>query len=482
MVVTHGVSVSDTPIVRCQRHSPLRIVSAAMALLLAVAACSSGQADQPPAGADATPTESSGSSPTDSPTTSESPGTSAEVVPPANAAPPQVGPEEVVAGRQSAVDGGSSSLVAIWGGWALGSWETADGVRYALREPGKGWSVQESVGNAWMGDIALGKAGTALMTWKAPRNAVSDGLGSWVERHRERGRWSEPGLLVKGTTGGTDVVVDRFGSMTAAWADGRGVHAMTRPPGGTWGKPTHFSSGRYAEEVELTANRHGDLLLAWPQGYRQLRTAFRPASGKWAPEAALSGRFAFYPFDIALNDRGQALVMWGLDSDELCCYVRRYLAWASRDVDGTWSKTQDLDTRSTASVGGVNEIDVSVNNRGQALAVWDMWGRDASRVARLDWESGWSAPESLRPGGATHALLTETGDAMVALAADRPLRQNFWWHQSPDGTWERHGLALAKGSGLSGPGLSLDSAGRAMVAFAHRGDVAARYLRIPPPK
>ena len=375
------------------------------------------------------------------------------------------------------MDGGSSGHVAMHRRWALGSWETARGIRYALRNPASGWSVQDSVPDAWLGPVAMGPHGAALMTWVGPRNAVSNGRGSWFETHREDGQWSTPAVLVNAGLDASTAAITPDGSMTVAWSDRDGVHVMTRSAGSEWGEPQTL--GGFGYNMEIATNHNGDMLLAWASDYNRARTAYRPAGGEWTVGPELRSPIFLYSIAVALNDNGQALLLWGRDTEEEY-YVKRYLAWSMRSPDGTWSDTGYLDSRARANALGTNTLDVALNSHGRGLAVWDAEenGPTASHVARFNPIRGWTTPKSLDKAGLGEALLTETGDAVAALAVSPSGRRQFWWHQTAGERWRRHELDT-RGVSSYGYGVSLDSAGQRMVMLSVNGTVVSRRLRVP---
>ena len=107
-------------------------------------------------------------------------------------------PSITVSGRQSAYDVGSGNLPSTAvtpGGTALVVWSDNGRIRLASRQPGS--------------------------TWSEPRLLH-------VQRHPQRG-WGS-GL-------GPQLGVDRGGTQTLVWKQGRSIRAMRRPVGEKWGSP-----------------------------------------------------------------------------------------------------------------------------------------------------------------------------------------------------------------------------------------------------
>lgn len=410
------------------RGGPVRnrgaVAAAAVCGVVAIASCSGSASREDPPHSEARGTPTTELSP-------NQPSPSAPAGPPA----PEWGPPELVARGQHPGDGFFAGEVAVLGQWAVASWEVDEGFRFALR-PGRGqWVVQPLIPDAWPSAVAVGPQGTALVTWLGPRNAVSNGRGSLFERHRVDGRWSPPARL--GNAGLVDAVIDRWGAMTVARASDREVTVVSRPARRSWGEVARFPANSYVQNLVLTANNRGDLLLGWEVG-GGVRTAFRARGGEWTLGPILRSAIAYVvDLEVSLDDEGRALVMWGLDPEweEL---EKKYLAWAASGPDGTWTRTSYLDERAKPAVWGVGDIALSVNSSGHVLAAWssDENNGYTSHAARFDVETGWASIDDLGTFGASEALLTDSGAAVVAFAPTGGSQQS-WWYQHPGGEWQR---------------------------------------------
>jgi hypothetical protein len=355
---------------------------------------------------------------------------------------------------------------------AAAVWNVAEGARFGFRRVDGQWVVHPLIHDAWAGAVAVGRRGTALVAWRAPRNAVSDGGGSLFERHRVDGVWSRPTRLGSGG-GEVAAVIDRWGASTVASGSGRGLAVVSRTARGSWGEVTRFG-GSYVDAFDLEANHRGDLVLAWEVG-PVVRTAFRTRGGDWTLGPTLRNGVA-YPVELeaSLDRSGRALVMWGVDPD-MEGLEKKYLSWATAAPDGAFTSTTFLDERTKPEVWGVQDIGLSVNRKGEGLAVWstDEETGYTSHVARFD-GTGWTEVADLGAPGASGALLTGSGTAVAALGTRAGSRQ-FWWYQHPGEQWQRRKVEVGRPSSTS-----LDGAGRAMALLGVSDRVTARFLRVPP--
>ncbi|WP_322938016.1 hypothetical protein [Nocardioides bizhenqiangii] len=388
---------------------------------------------------------------------------------PADSPAPEWGPPESVARGQRGSDGFFAGRVAVLGDWAVASWEVSEGVRFGVRPGREPWDLEPVVPDAWPNAVAVGPDGTALVTWLAPRNASSDGRGSLFEQHLVDGRWSSPTRLGHGGSGPVEATIDRWGTMTVAWAPDRVVRVVSRAAGGSWGEVTRIRARTYVQNFDLAANQRGDVVLAWEAG--GVTTAFRARDGEWTVGERLRSKL-FYVLDLAvsLDEEGRALVMWGLDPDweEL---EQKYLAWAVSGPDGTtWTSTSYLDERAKPSIWGVEGIALAVNSSGDVLAAWSTVENNgyAGHAARFDVDTGWTTVDELGLYGTGEALLTDAGVAVVAFETPFGSRQS-WWYQHPGGEWERQRMRV-------GGETSFDATGEEMLMLDVSTEVVARIL------
>jgi hypothetical protein len=259
------------------------------------------------------------------------------------------------------------------------------------------------------------------------------GQDSWLlERHRVRGVWSAPHRLGAGS--GVRAAIDGDGAITVAWQGFRGgsnVKVVTRSADGRWGAVHELA--RFGGAPELAMNHSGATAVAWATERGVGMAMRRRGQPGWRSMPPLRGAIGGPdPVRIALDDRGRALVLWGRSSENELGLARKHLAWSTTTGDGVWAETRYLDDR----VRGVVEfMDLAMNARGQAVAVWTQ-GMTAA-AARFAFGAGWTEPTHVEVGGTPAALVTPQGTALALLPGS-------WIYQRPGDRWETHPLALAE--------------------------------------
>jgi hypothetical protein len=259
--------------------------------------------------------------------------------------------------------------------------------------------------------------------------------------------WS-PATLLDGAGGDVhqiDIAMNARGDAIAVWDQSPGAEWNTRDysvwaarftPDGDWSAPVRLSAApgdRGASAPAIAINATGYAVAAWretgiypqePDDEGIWVARFDPATG-WE-ERAFVGKEG-HSADVALNDAGQAVVVWG------------DFAWTVRashlDAQSRWSDPTRLDRDCvfvsadglTTTIGGdANAPNVGIDERGQAIAVWDGHQSDDDELGpcnedrslfarRFSPGDGWGAatrlgPRVSNPGyGRLHAALALDG-------------------------------------------------------------------------
>ena len=388
----------------------------------------------------------------------------------------RLGNAEVIATEQDPTDGGSSGDIAIRGERAVASWDVDEGTRYAWRTR-RGWSGPKRVSDAWQGPVAVGPRGTMLVTWQAPRNAVSNGFGHLYARVRTSEGWSATQRLGGSSNGPVKLAIDASGAMTVAWSPNRnGVSVISRLADDGWGEATALRGGLYVNALDLASNRQGDAAVAWV-GAAGIRSATRMNGLEWTigPDLAAD---AFWPgtIELSLDEAGRMIALWGASTEE-DSLRRRYLGWSTKPPGGDWSQARYLDARNRAEVYGTRQLALDVNTSGDAVAGWATEElRDyTSWVARFDVDAGtWTPPVDLERPDVSEALLRDSGTALVGLAESWERPRRFWWTQVPGESWQRRSMDVPRRSTTT-----LGIGGGSAAALIMGRVVAARFLDVP---
>ena len=312
-------------------------------------------------------------------------------------------------------------------------------------------------------DLALGPAHMAALAW----NRTDDPSVMVRTRTGPDARWGRAKVLGRG--GSAQLAMDAHGVISATWLGNRGITAARRIHG-RWEQPQIL--GRYGGDPDIAVSKRGDVAVAWPTEHGVGVAVRRSGTKAWSTPTFIRSSIA-YPGDvgIAIGDHGRALVMW-VRSEEEADYASRYIGWAQSTPATGWSNAGYLDVRPRRDALG-GEIDLSMNPRGQAVAVWT--SEPGVRATRFDFQHGWADPMSpARDAYGPTAFMTDSGTALIVLNNHFMERGRDWGYQQGNGGWAMSG-ALTKGDPLSSDGHSQ----RLGILYYVRPHLIARTLEIP---
>jgi hypothetical protein len=349
----------------------------------------------------------------------------------------ELNPTEISAAGESAsapqiASDGSGDVVAVW---RAGDGDTS-AIRATVRAEGA-WSSPRRISTPAAGTesprLAMDRLGNAVVIWQ--RSTGHDSVVQAAVRPAG-GSWSEPMAL----SGPEEVafnpdVAARSGNITAVWTVLRDrrteIVSSYRTVSGSWAPAQTLSGpvGNTSAPV-VAVDDEGGAVAAWrwsDGAFLVVQASVRSPEGAWSAPEVLSapGRSASQP-QVAMDAKGNAAVAW----------IRNNGSWlaaqvASRPAGGGWEAVQNLTQRG----GNARQLDVTMNSRGDAVAMWvqgrlqasadllsafraagshrwirarvsDGWSRLGARIA-LDeqgnatavWSSSWTISASFKPAG-----------------------------------------------------------------------------------
>jgi hypothetical protein len=200
------------------------------------------------------------------------------------------------------------------------------------------WTASGAFGNvvqlspssqgAFLPDIAVNEAGTAVVVWQAA--APLDNSSPYQVESATRpagGSWSAATAVspVMPQTWSPKVALDGSGNATVVWqqsatANNYRIYAATRPAGGAWGSPTAIETSYYLGQNSVAADVAGNVTASWvvddASGTMFIHTATRAVGGAWGTPTNLgecksnSGSLCLTPPVAAARDGSITVVGW----------------------------------------------------------------------------------------------------------------------------------------------------------------------------
>jgi hypothetical protein len=249
---------------------------------------------------------------------------------------------------------------------------------------GSNWStphvLDESTycGTVWP-SIAVSDAGHAVAAWRASEvlDTLHDHLAASVY---DATSWS-PATSISGAppiTSGAQVAMDREGHGMALVAFNvefnTVMHAVHFAPNTGWDAPLPIGNDTAEGATPKVAfDGSGQALAVWQEravdnSTRMIARRYRPSEGWTAPELISHPRGRGGDPVLAVNNSGQAVVVWGAVS---VSNVRLESIWANLfDPSRGWSEPVIVQE------GGVHQgphWSAAINQTGQAVLVWRPW-------------------------------------------------------------------------------------------------------------
>ena len=198
---------------------------------------------------------------------------------------------------------------------------------------------------------------------------------------------------------GARIAVDPLGNATAVWyqtAAGVGlVRAAHRPAGGTWSAPLTISDpDRFAQAPDVVVDRSGTVTAAWmattPSG-KQIESARLPVGGSWT-SPALVGRRSSAALDSPWTTRESSPRSGWSTAPEYIVRVSSFVP------GGGWTVGKDL---SDTAHGSTARRSRSTRRRAHAVVVWQTFDGTYSLIyaSRRPAGGAWSSPQLVSEAG-----------------------------------------------------------------------------------
>jgi hypothetical protein len=300
-----------------------------------------------------------------------------------------------------------------------------------VRSPTDGvWQAPQQISGTGLdpnnAQLAMDPLGNATAVWTR-----SDGTRHVLQsasRPAATGVWQPP-VDVSGADGDASspaIAAGARGDVTVVWTRTVGtttsIQSATRPRGSdAWGAPQDLPLVRdvtkLADSAQVAVDADGNATAVWNQGAAAVGASRRPVgSGAWEDAERLATSGAAAAPQVAVNDRGDAVAVWGL-SDSTSAIIRA----ATRDAASTsWQSPQNISLAGQTA----REPQVAVDSQGNATAVWlrSNGGIVVVQAARRAAATGlWEAPVDLsgdRNARGLQLAVNGRGDAIAAWTRD----------------------------------------------------------------
>ena len=251
------------------------------------------------------------------------------------------------------------------------------------------------------------------------------------------------------------------------WFDPRNLQDNISPDGGS------------ADSPQVALNVNGDAVIVWRQSDGSNSQIFRSEyrNGSWADPVGLSdnispdGQSALFAPQVALNDNGEAVIVWS-QSDGMNTHIFR-----SEYRNGSWSDPVDLSDNISPDGTDADSPQVALNDNGDAVIVWSQSDGMNTHIFRSEYRNGsWKDPvglsDNISPGlqeaSPPQVALNDDGEAVIVWASEGAISQVFR-SEYRNGSWADPAHSLDNispdGQPTFSPQVDLNNNGEAVIVW-----------------
>jgi hypothetical protein len=343
-------------------------------------------------------------------------------------------------------DVGNPQVAVDRSGVAVAVWAQNDGSRYNIwanrYAAGWGWGTAtlietDNTGDASTPQVAVDGSGNAVAVW-----TQFDGTWNSIysNRYAAGTGWGTARLIdgdVAGNAQGPQVALDKSGSAVAVWEewDGTGYNIWgNRNPSGTgWGNaaPIETANASSSQDPQVAVDASGNAVAVWhlydSTRYNIWAARYSTAAGWGTSTLIETNSFDAYFPQVALNGAGTAVAVWKQDSGPGAT------VWSNRyEVASGWGRATLIGVNDPGSSAGAENTQVAVDDRGNAVAVWDQY--DGSRyniwANRYSTGTGWGTVGLIETDNAGQAFIPQvaldgSGNAVAVWEQTNGTRYNI---------------------------------------------------------
>ena len=366
-------------------------------------------------------------------------------------------------------------------GNALAVWSQRDGSTYSIYAnrytPADGWGTPEriesnNVGNVNHLQIASDGSDNVLVVW---RQYDGSAHSIYANRYTSTGGWGSAELIESssGTASLPQIATDGSGNALAVWMQYDGsahsIYVNRYTPGAGWGSAELIESGsETASDPQIAIDDLGDALVVWRQydgsGYSIYANRYTPVGGWGSAELIESSSGTASLPQIAIDDSGNAVAVWRQHNGSAYdIYANRYTS------TGGWGAAELIESSS----GTASLPQIATDGSGNALAVWMQYDGSAHSiyVNRYTPVGGWGAAELIESSAGTASDpqigIDGSGNALAVWSqlsgGDNSIYVNRY---TPVGGWGSAELIESSSGAASDPQIGIDgSSGNALAVW-----------------
>ncbi|MDH3623923.1 MAG: hypothetical protein OES69_07100 [Myxococcales bacterium] len=338
----------------------------------------------------------------------------------------------------------SGNAVAVWGRHEPG---VADFTMWWNRwTPGDGWGTAERIDTdddltdrppdiLEHPEVAIDAGGNVVVVWP---QTEGNHINIWSNRRTPNGGWGTAQLIESNDAlfwaFGPEVAVDPSGNAIAVWIqmdyERSGTWSNRWTPEGGWGTAEYIGddddSGIGGGQLQVAIDASGHAIAVWKEPDQYVW------SNRWTPEGGWGTAERIHDdapnvvglAQVAVDGSGNVVAVW-VQSDGALSHIHSN-RWTA---DGGWGTAERIETEDAEDAWYPQ---VTVDARGNAVAVWEYTVSDTVWTNRWTPSGGWGTPERINTYDPVYAEPGHSSRPRVAIDASG--NAVAVWSQE-DGVW-----------------------------------------------
>jgi uncharacterized protein YheU (UPF0270 family) len=326
---------------------------------------------------------------------------------------------------------------------------------------------------------------------------------------REVRRWFAPGnprehiSLAGRDARFPSTAINSRGDVIVAWLQNDGKHwrvYKSEKRNGSWQHPSSLddalspSGNVMMTRPQVAINDTGEALIAWVQSDSSENHVYlsQSSNNQWRNPASLEEKIspaggAVLGPQLALNDQGEAIIVWFQDARD-----GLYSIFRSTRRNGQWDHPDSLGNYISLDAGfdASNPV-VALNNKGEAVISWEHTFGSISQIYMSEFRAGnWRNPQQVEDHISTGdghrgayspvAAIADNGDAVIVWRQTVQARSLLYRSEKRNGSWSHPALAdgiSATGGMAAAADLAMDETGNTILVWTEKKRQQSRIFQ-----
>jgi hypothetical protein len=325
----------------------------------------------------------------------------------------------------------------------------------------------------WLHTAAIDSNGNILVVW----GGLADGAQSiWANRYSADVGWGTATVIAADVADYIDhpigLAVDPQGNATITWSgkvdDKHSIFGQRYTNGVGWELPTIIASSDISSDyrqgnIDVVVDRYGDVTAMWTFSGRLFSRRYISGQG-WEDAAALVGQG--YHAEMAVGETGQVFALW---SSFNTIWIKRLLPEAGWGTAEPWHRNSDA----------IDSVSLALLGEGDVRVLWleqDYHSGYAIHYGRYVADSGWSDDQILVQSAywlsAVNFVVGSSGSAVVLWnqlndsGGQKLLAKHY---QAVSGWGDALVVGPERSDNYSGTSVGIDGKDRVVAVWSHYG-------------